>query len=148
MSFLDWVKQKKDEISTEIKRFKNADFMEAISAGCAMVAVADGFVSPEEKQKMAGFIKRNDALKIFDMNKVIESFNKYADNFEFDFNIGKGEALKVISKIKKDQGAARLLIQVCIAIGSSDGKFDPSEQKIVKEICHALGLEPKEFGLE
>ncbi|MCP4105978.1 MAG: tellurite resistance TerB family protein [Desulfobacteraceae bacterium] len=147
MSVLDWLKNKTTNMTEEVKRFKNKNFMDAVVAGCAMVAFADGIVKPEEKAKMAGFIQRNEALNTFDMSKVIEAFEKYVKGFEFDGLIGKGEALKAIGKIKKSSEEARLLVRVCCAIGAADGDFDQDEQNVVKEICQELGLEPSEFGI-
>lgn len=101
MGILDKVKTWASDAKEEVKRFKSKNFMEAVTAGCAMVAFADGVIKPEEKAKMAGFIQRNEALSVFDMSQVIKSFEKNVNNFEFDLHIGKGEALKTISKIKK-----------------------------------------------
>lgn len=148
MGVLDWLKNQATNVQDEVRRFKNKEFMEAVVAGCAMVAFADGVIKSEEKAKMAGFIQRNDALKVFDMSKVISGFEKYVQGFEFDYSIGKGEALKAISKIRRNQEEAKLLVRVCCAIGAADGDFDESEKRVVREICHELGLDPKEFGLE
>ncbi len=143
----DWLNQQKTNLSDAVTRFKNKDFMDAVVAGCALVAAADGGISTEEKQKMAGFIQRTDELKVFDMAEVIKQFNKFADNFAFDHLIGKGEALRTISKIKKNVEAARLLVRVCCAIGTADGDFDETEKTMVREICTELGLAAAEFGL-
>ncbi len=143
----DWLNQQKTSMSEAMTRFKNKDFMDAVVAGCALVAAADGSISAEEKQKMAGFIQRTDELKVFDMQEVIKQFNKFADNFEFDQMIGKGEALKAVGKIKKNEEGARLLVRVCCAIGLADGDFDESEKAIVRDICTELGLNPADFGL-
>ncbi len=143
----DWLNQQKTSLSESITRFKNKEFMDAVVASCALVAAADGGVSSAEKQKMAGFIERTEELKVFDMKEVIKSFNKHTDGFEFDPLIGKGEALKTIGKIKKNQEAGRLLIRVCCAIGMADGDFDEKEKAVVREICTELGLPASEFGL-
>jgi tellurite resistance protein TerB len=148
MGVLDWLKTQATSIQDEVKKFKNKNFMEAAVAGCALVAAADGVIKPEEKAKMAGFIQRNDALKVFDMSQVIQAFEKFTQGLEFDHTIGKGEALKAISKIKKSSDEARLLVRVCCAIGAADGDFDEDEKKTVREVCYELGLDPKEFGLE
>lgn len=148
MSVLDWVKKQTDSINAEISKFKNKEFMEAVVAGCAMVAYADGDSSAVEKQKMIGFIKQSEALKVFDTTKVIETFNKYIGKYEFDSGIGKGEALTAITKLKGKPDQGQLLVRVCIAIGGSDGNFDTDEKKAVTEISRALGLNPKDFYLE
>lgn len=148
MSVLDWVKKQTGNINTEISKFKNKEFMEAVVAGCAMVAYADGGASASEKQKMMGFIKQSEALKVFETDKVIDTFNKYLSKYEFDSGIGKGEALASITKLKGKPEQGQLLVRVCIAIGGSDGNFDKDEKKAVTEICRALSLNPKDFDLE
>lgn len=148
---LSWLKENaqaaKDKIKSEVSKYKNKDFMEAVVAGCALVAAADGDVSSEEKQKMAKFIQHSDELSIFEMGDVIDSFNKIMGKFDFDADIGKIEALKVVRKLKGNEDAARTMIRVCCAIGAADGDFDADEQKVVSEMCHELGLNPSEFDL-
>lgn len=143
----DWLNQQKTSAQESISRFKNKEFLEAVVAGCALVAAANGKIDESEKETMAGFIQRNEALKVFDMAQVIASFNKFTGNFEFNAMVGKAEALRAVHKIKANDEAARLLIRVCCAIGMVDGDFDQSEKRVIKEICLELGLSPSEFGL-
>lgn len=147
-SIKDWFNQQKTSVQDSVTRFKNKDFLEATVAGCALIAAADGSIDASEKETMAGFIQRNDALKTFDMSEVIQGFNKHADNFTFNAAIGKAEALKAIGKLKSNEEAARTLIRVCCAIGMADGDFDDQEKAVVKEICKELNLNPTDFGLD
>lgn len=147
MGFMDFVNDAKQKSLTSISKFKNKDFLEAVVAGCAMVAAADGSIDSAEKSKMTGFINRNEALKVFDMGQVIARFTYYAEGFAFDFNVGKAECIKAISKIKKNPEEARIMVSVCCAIGSADGDFDEDEKNSVREICRALDLDPKDFQL-
>lgn len=144
----DWFNQQKTSLQESVTRYKNKDFLEAIVAGCALVAAADGKIDASEKQKMMGFIERSDALKVFDMKDVIKRFTSYTESFDFDYTIGKAVALQAIVKLKGKDDAARLLIRVCCAIGLADGDFDDKEKASVREICGELGLNPSEFGLE
>ena len=96
---------------------------------------------------MATFIQNNDALKVYDITDVLASFDKFVGLMETDIYIGKGEALKIIGKLKKNKEQARLLVRVCCAIGASDGNFDDDEKKVVTEICNELELNPSEFDL-
>lgn len=137
----------RQELSTQVGRFRNRKFLEGTVALCASVAMASNGAGSEEKQKMIGFIKNSPELKVFDTAEVIEFFNKLVSNFDFDKDIGKGEAMKYIARLKDDQDAARLMIRVGIAIGKSDGNFDKDEQNAVREACNALGLNPAEFDL-
>lgn len=151
MSFLDTLKQKagdaRSKLATEVGKFRNREFMEACVAGCALVAAADGNIDSSEKQKMMKFIQQSDELKVFDAKDVITFFNKVAENFEFDNEIGKAEALKVIGKLRSKPDAARLMVRVCCAIGSADGNFDDKEKQVIQTICRDLNISSDDFGL-
>ena len=148
---LNWFKDKGNEartrLTTEVSKFKNRTFMEATVAACAMVAAADGTISAQEKQKMAGFIRNSDELKVFEMPAVIAFFEKVVGNFDFDADIGKAEALKVIGRLRGNEEQSRVMVRVACAIGASDGTFDEAEKAIVRTICIELGLKPADFDL-
>ncbi|ROR15197.1 tellurite resistance TerB family protein [Erwinia sp. JUb26] len=151
MGFFDKVKgafnTSRDELTRQVSRFKNKKFMQGTVAVCARIAVASDGVSAEEKQKMIGFLRASDELKVFDTTEVIEFFNKLVTSFDFDIEIGKGETMKYILALKDQPEAAQLALRVGIAVAKSDGNFDPDEQRAVREIAIALGFEPAEFGL-
>lgn len=148
---LDWLKTNvqaaRSKLSTEVSKFKNKEFMEAVVAGCGLVASADGEISSAEKLKMTGFIKNSNELKVFDMDQVIETFNKICSKFEFDEQIGRAEALSILGKLRNKPDQARLLVRVCMAIGASDGNFDDQEKAVCKMISLELGLNPTDFDL-
>lgn len=134
-------------LAATASRYKNRTTMEAVVAGCAIIAAADGKIDTAEKQKMIGFMARNEAMKIYEVSEVIAFFNKVMDNFDFDHNIGKGEALNMVARLKDKPEAAQLLVRLCIAIGGADGKFDDDEKAATREICQAVNLATSNFGL-
>jgi tellurite resistance protein TerB len=146
-----WLKQNavaaRESLTNEVAKFKNQKFLDAMTANCALISAASGGISSEEKQKMTGFIQNSPELKVFDMGDVIKAFNAHCEKFEFDFQLGQAEALKVIGKIKNDAGAARLLVRVGCAIGASDGDFDAQEKAACRLVCLELGLNPADFEL-
>lgn len=148
---LEWLKQRTSEalatMKTEVAKFKNKNFLDAVVAGCTIVAHADGRVKPEEKQKMMGFLRTNESLSVFDTNEVIELFEKHSKSFEFEFAIGEANALQAVAKLKGKDAEARLMVRVCCAVGASDGDFDEHEKAAVRKICNELGLNPKDFDL-
>ncbi|WP_138754381.1 tellurite resistance TerB family protein [Paenibacillus sinopodophylli] len=146
-AFKSWLTNSKQGVVDQVKKFKNKDFLDAVVAGCAVVAGADGSISSDEKQKMVGYINRSEELKVFNMTDVINRFNHFVGNIEFDGMIGKQEALKTIAKFRDKPEVGRVIIGVCSAIGAADGDFDASEQAAVRDICTTLGLNPSEFGL-
>jgi tellurite resistance protein TerB len=147
MSFFDQLKSKANELKNDVLKFKNKDFLNAAMAGSALIAMADGSITSEEKQKMLKFIEHNDALSVFSSKDVITAFQDFVGQIEFDKDIGDAAAYKAIAKMKSDNEAARLLIRMIIAIGSSDGNFDVDEKKIAGKIARELGLNPAEFEL-
>ena len=146
-SFLSQLKSKANELKTEALKFKNKDFLNAAMAGSALVAMADGSISSEEKQKMIKFIESNDALSIFTTSDVIKAFQDFVGQLEFDKDIGEAKAYEALGKMKSNDQAARLLVRMIIAIASSDGNFDISEKKIANRIAKELGIDPAEFEL-
>ncbi len=147
MGFSDWVKEQANKVQDSVKKIKNKNFMDGVVAACALVAYANGVIKPEEKSKMLRYIQQNDALSVFDMNDVITAFEKHVQKLDFDIHIGKGEALKIISKLKKKPEEAKMMVWVSCAIGAADGDFDDNEKQVVREICGTLGLDTAEFQL-
>ncbi|WP_318387794.1 tellurite resistance TerB family protein [Enterobacter sp.] len=151
MSIFDKVKGAlstgREELTRQVGRFKNKKFMQGTVAVCARIAVSSDGVSAEEKQKMMGFLRSSDELKVFDTKEVIDFFNNLVSSFDFDMEIGKGETMKYILALKDQPEAAQLALRVGIAVAKSDGNFDADEQKSAREIAVALGFEPAEFGL-
>jgi tellurite resistance protein TerB len=152
MALLDSIKKMGQDTSqmlvNEVTKFKNKDFLNAVIAGCALVAGSDGTISADEKHKMLGYIRHSDELKAFNQADVIDSFNKVILKFDFDYEIGKLEAFKTIAKLIGNGEASRLVIRVCCAIGAADGDFDANEKKMVVAICHELRINEAEFDLK
>ena len=146
-NFLNQLKTKANELKTEALKFKNKDFLNAAMAGSALIAMADGSISSEEKQKMIKFIESNDALSIFTTSDVIKAFQDFVGQLEFDRDIGEAKAYQAIGKMKSNSEASRLLVRMIIAIASSDGNFDAAEKKIAVKIAKELAIAPSEFEL-
>ncbi len=151
MGFFDTLKSRLGDLqartTTEVGKYKTKDFAKASMAMCALIAAADGTITADERQKTAAFIGGNDALKVFPADELQQHFTFYASKLESDYQFGKVEAIATISKLKKDPGAARAVIQVGIIIGGADGNFDKDEQQAVREACLAVGIPPAEFDL-
>ncbi|MEC4750526.1 tellurite resistance TerB family protein [Methylomicrobium sp. Wu6] len=146
-SFLSQLKSKANELKTDVLKFKNKDFLNAAMAGSALIAMADGSITGEEKQKMIKFIESNDALSVFTTSDVIKAFQDFVGQLEFDKDIGEAKAYQALGKMKSNNEAARLLMRMIIAIASSDGNFDATEKKVAVKIAGELGVNPSEFEL-
>ena len=146
-NFLSQLKSKANELKTEALKFKNKEFLNAAMAGSALIAMADGSISAEEKQKMIKFIESNDALSIFTTSDVIKAFQDFVGQLEFDKDIGEAKAYEALGKMKSNAQAARLLVRMIIAIASADGNFDATEKRIASKIARELAIDPAEFEL-
>ncbi|MBF6650073.1 tellurite resistance TerB family protein [Methylobacter sp. BlB1] len=147
-SFLTSLKNKASELKTEALKFKNKDFLNATMAGSALVAMADGVITPEEKQKMIKFIEAHDALSIFTTIDVVNAFQTYVSQLQFDRDIGEAKAFEALKKMESNAAAARLILRMVISIAGSDGEFDDYEKKMAVRIAKELSLDPAEFELE
>ncbi|MEF3073769.1 MULTISPECIES: tellurite resistance TerB family protein [unclassified Methylobacter] len=147
-SFLTSLKNKASELKTEALKFKNKDFLNATMAGSALVAMADGVITPEEKQKMIKFIEAHDALSIFTTIDVVNAFQTYVSQLQFDRDIGEAKAFEALKKMESNAAAARLILRMVISIAGSDGEFDDYEKKMAVRIAKELSLDPAEFELK
>lgn len=128
-------------------RFRSADFAEATMALCALVASADGIVDNAEKERVELLIASNELLKIFPPSELKQKFTTYCTKLSQNATLGKNQATQAIAKLAGKEDQARAVIHIGISVGSADGDFDRSEQKVVTDVCSLLGLYPGEFGL-
>lgn len=146
-NFINSIKSKASELKTEALKFKNKDFLNATMAGSALIAMADGVITPEEKQKMIKFIENHDALSIFSTSDVVNSFQTHVNQLQFDKDIGEAKAFEALKKMASNVAGARLIIRMVISIASSDGDFDEHEKKMALRIAKELSLDASEFNL-
>ncbi|MFC4454915.1 tellurite resistance TerB family protein [Deinococcus sonorensis] len=151
MGFLDNLKNSLSTVSgqltDQVSRFRSADFAEATMSICALIAAADGSISPDERRKVAGFITSNDSLKVFQAADLKARFDKYCDKLTQDYDFGRIEAIQAIGKLRSKPDQARAVIQLGLIIGAADGTFDEAERVQVRDAARAVNLDPVEFGV-
>lgn len=141
-----------NDLATNAKKYRNNDFLDASMAASAMITVADGTISREEKAKALGFVQSLEVLKIFDPAEVGRRFKAHLDaldanNPDTDADIAEITAMQIIGKVKKNDAQARMVVRLAIAIGGADGEFDGQEKAKAARIARELGLDPAEFDL-
>ncbi|PLS07279.1 TerD family protein [Neobacillus cucumis] len=143
--YVEWANNQKRRAQELFHRYKSQDLLDAVTAACALVAMADGYLDASERQKMIDFVNQSEELRVFDTAKVIQKFNQFVSRMENDRMMGRAEAFRALGKIRTKPEIARLVARYCIAIGYADGNFDQNEQQMVADICRELGLNPAEF---
>ena len=146
-NFMSAIKQKSNELKGEVLKFKNKKFLNAATAGTALIARADGDVSSEEKKKMLKIIESNDALSVFKTSDVIDAFSGFLSNFEFDEDVGESKAFEALNLLKGDDVACRTVMRLILSIAAADGVFDDDEKAVARKVAFELGLDPAGFEL-
>ncbi len=135
------------DLKTAALKFKNKEFLNAAMAGAALIALADGEISSSEKQKMVKFIENHEALSIFTTADVINSFQEFVTQIEFDKDIGDAKGYAALGKLKSNNEASRLVMRMIISIAEADGNFDADEKVVAVKIARELNLNPTDFDL-
>ena len=141
----DWLKKQTESARNVVSKYMGKDLTEALVAGSALVATADGIIDPSERQKLIDYFRTSQEMKGININEVDSGFNYFVQRIQSDQMMGKAEALRAIGKLASKPDAARLVVRLCCAIGFADGEFAPVEKKIVEEISREVHLDPKEF---
>jgi tellurite resistance protein TerB len=134
------------ELREEFERADSA-LMEAIVAGCAMVAYADGWVTEEEHLRMTQLIRAFDPVAAFGMADVLSHFEDVSARFKREHEEGMAHAFQHVSLLRGHPRECGLLIQTCCAIAESDGGFDAAEREVIISLCELLRVSPKLYGL-
>lgn len=134
----------------ELRReFEQADstLMEAIVAGCALVANADGWVAREERRRMQGMVRAIDPVAAFSGDEVDAFFKQINNRFSEDHDEAERHVLALVEKLRGRQPESDLLITVCQAIAGADGGYDAEERQALLKLCTTLNLDPDTFEL-
>ncbi|MFC9950168.1 tellurite resistance TerB family protein [Streptomyces prasinus] len=137
----------KSQLASAKAELKSGAYRDASMAMCALVAAADGYVEPAERQRVEELIVSNEVLQNFPPDQLRKRFNEHVDQLTANFEAGKARALQDIAKASKKPVEARAVVQTGMVVAGADGTFEASEQQANREACAALGISPTEFGV-
>ena len=140
-----WLQKQTESARNVVSKYMGKDLTEALVAGSALVAMADGIIEPSEREKLIEYFRTSQEMRGININEVDSRFNYFVQRIQSDQMMGKAEALRAIGKLASKPDAARLVVRLCCAIGFADGEFAPVEKKIVEEIAREVNLDPREF---
>jgi len=144
-NYARWFEEQRRKTKDVISKYMGQDLLEAVVAGCALVAMADGHVDNAEREKVISYFSSSEELRAFDISQVNSRFSHHVQQLERDHMIGRAEALRAVGKLGQKPEAARLLVRICCAIGYADGEFSAVEKRVVADICQELHLNSSEF---
>ncbi|MFC5342368.1 TerB family tellurite resistance protein [Brevundimonas staleyi] len=121
--------------------------MDAVVAACALVAQADGWVTPQERKRMLDKMSQSPSIRFFGLHEVTVGFE--ALNIRFDRDIEDAEAVAeaAIGVLRGQQGPSHLLIDTACSVAEADGGFDAEEREVLLRLCRLLDLDPARYDL-
>jgi tellurite resistance protein TerB len=123
-----------------VQRFSgNTDFLEALCAGCALTAAAEGGIDDAEYDTVLKVIQSNSAISAGFSARDIEScFSRMAPKTAT--RMGKSELKREIEEaIKRDQGMAEAIVLACLDVADTGG-ISPAEETVMKQIAELAGV--------
>jgi tellurite resistance protein TerB len=132
------------KLETELRRFRDKEFLKATMAACLLIAEADGEVDPVEQATIRAAFDRLPILRELDSVAALRLFEEYrrllADPVEAP------RARRVLyRKVERFQGRykhSRTLLRAAYLVLGADGVDHPDEIREFKRLCGLLGLDP------
>lgn len=121
--------------------------MDAVVAACALVAQADGWVTPDERKRMIDRMRCSPAIAFFGVDEVVLAFEALNLRFDRDLDDGEATAEDAIAHLRGQPGPSRLLIETACSVAEADGGFDAEERDVILRLCGLLNLDPTPYGL-
>lgn len=121
--------------------------MDAVVAGCAMVAQADGWVTPDERKRMIDRMRNSPTVAFFGAEDVLVLFEALNRRFDRDLDDGEATAEVAVLRLRGQPGPSRALIETACAVAQADGGFDAEERAVILRLCALLDVDPVPFGL-
>ena len=121
--------------------------MDAVVAACALVAQADGWVTPQERKRMIDRMRETPSIRFFGLHEVVVGFEALNMRFDRDLDDGEATAEAAVVRLRDQPGPARLLIETACAVAEADGGFDAEEREVILRLCRLLDLDPGPYDL-
>jgi len=121
--------------------------MDAVVAGCAMVAQADGWVTSDERKRMIDRMRSSPTIAFFGIDDVLVLFEALNLRFDRDVDDGEATAEVAVSRLRGQPGPSRLLIETACSVAEADGGFDAEERAVILRLCELLDVDPAPYDL-
>jgi tellurite resistance protein TerB len=132
----------------EVFSADDVEQMDAVVAACALVAHADGWVTPDERRRMIERMRYSPTIAFFGVAEITVLFEALSFRFDRDPDDGEATAEVAVRRLRGNPAAARALVQTACAVAEADGGFDGEERAVLLRLCDLLDLDPREFSLE
>lgn len=117
----------------------NTDFLEALCAGCALTAAAEGGIDDAEYDQALRIIQSNSAISAgFSPRDIESAFSRMAPKTAS--RMGKSELKREIEEaVKRDQSMGEAIVLACLDVADTGGISEP-EKVVMKGIAEICGV--------
>lgn len=138
------LKKWKDKLTGSVKKLSGRkDFLEAVCAGCALVAAADGEISDDEIKAATKAVTSNPTLtaafKPGDIDKTIDGMLKRAQSGRS----GRMGLYKEIDDLAADAEMGEMVYLVALDVAEADGSIGDKEKEVLSNIAKKFGINEK-----
>lgn len=133
------------EVSAEYGQ--NKDFLEAVCAGVALVAFADGELEDSEKLKAKDIVGTHSVLSKLYSRDVIEQTLSTMFGRAKDAS-GRQALARELDDIKGKPNGPQMsedVYLIAVDIANADGELEEPEKVVLKKIADRLGVDPQKF---
>ena len=126
---------------------QNKDYLEAVCAASALVAMADGELEEVEKNKVIALLTNHSTLgKMYDRATVegtAETMFKRSKDAS-----GRQSLARELDDIKGRPDGAQMaedVYLIAVDVSAADGEVEPEEKVVLEKIASRLGVDPAKF---
>lgn len=136
------------KLDASIKKFSgNTDFLEAVCAGAALIASADGSISDGEIETTISTVSSNPTLDMAFTPAQIEQCVDRMLNRAQAGRTGRMGLYKEIDEISDKPEMAEVVFLCALDVAESEEGIDDKEQDVLNKIASKLGLDPGKYDV-
>lgn len=131
----------KERLSGGARRlWGRTDLLEAVCAGAALVAAADGNIDDSEIEATMKAVGANETLKTaFAQNEINGCIERMIDRANGG-RVGRMGLYKEIEDVAANQEDGEVVLLTAMDIADADGNMDDDERAVLDKIAQKLGL--------
>jgi tellurite resistance protein TerB len=123
-----------------------SDLLEAMCAGAALAAAADGNIADDEVGTALQIVANNETIsKAFDQRSIDDAMNKQIKRANGGFS-GKAALWKEIADVARNADDAEAVYLIVLDVVHSDGNVDPKEQVILDKLAKTLSVDQAKYA--
>jgi tellurite resistance protein len=123
------------------------ELLDAVVTAAALVARADGWVDPVEREQLLDFLDLNEFMSGFTRAEILDAFERRIRELRApDGTLAALGRLQRQSARSLARSLTSLVVDASEQVAAADCRLDPREQRMLQLIRAALGLHPSPFA--